>query len=451
MTAPARTARGADERWPWRIGLAGMAGTVAGLALLAMGLVFGRPDVSAIGGAISLSMLWAWLSRPEQEQNLAVAPAAHFGETGQVAADLVLPSLGPASVAQVRVSANGYQTSRALIDARTARRVRLAVETARTGPHEVFRVDTVLTSADSIMQTDLHTVPAEKLLVLPGSRPLSRLPLPFRLQGLTGSHPSRRPGEGGDFRDVNAFVAGDRLRRIDWKVTARQAGRQGGTITELFVRRDFAMADATVMLIVDSRDEVGPDVSAWGGWLELRPDEPTSLDLAREAAASLAKEYLARGDRIGLDDLGRQSRPVAPAGGNAQLRRLVHRLAVLAPEGSPRPFKRAPQVPSGSLVVVFSTFLDEEAAALAVQWRGSGHRVIAVDVLPTLVLHHMAPAAQTAYRIIAMEREDRMLDLAASGVDVVHWRQTDRTPGGRVTVNPAAVELAALARRSHHR
>src|SRR5699024_620324 len=80
------------------------------------------------------------------------------------------------------------------------------------------------------------------------------------------NHTSRRVGDGTAFRDVHLFTPGDRLRRIDWRVSARRSlDVRTGRLTELYVRRTFATADASVMLVVDSRDAVGPDVATWGG------------------------------------------------------------------------------------------------------------------------------------------------------------------------------------------
>lgn len=42
-----------------------------------------------------------------------------------------------------------------------------------------------------------------------------------RAEGLIGGHPSHRPGEGSDVAGVRPFVLGDRLRRINWRVTGR--------------------------------------------------------------------------------------------------------------------------------------------------------------------------------------------------------------------------------------
>ena len=94
---------------------------------------------------------------------------------------------------------------------------------------------------------------------------------------------------------------------------ADRSGRADRTINRLYVRRTFATADATVMLVIDSRDQIGPRVATWGDAARLREDESTSLDIARHAAISLARQYVSAGDRVGLEDLGKLRRP-GPAG-----------------------------------------------------------------------------------------------------------------------------------------
>src|SRR5690606_31770923 len=128
-----------------------------------------------------------------------------------------------------------------------------------------------------VTRTESETAGPVPITVLPGLQRISLVPLPFRLQGLTGPHSWRRAGDGGDLHDVRMFAPGDRLRRIDWRVTARRAAdRTGGFggpgssglgssgLAELYVRRTYATADACVMLVLDSRDEIGPVVSSWG-------------------------------------------------------------------------------------------------------------------------------------------------------------------------------------------
>jgi hypothetical protein len=118
----------------------------------------------------------------------------------------------------------------------------------------------------------------------------------------------------------------------------------------------------------------------------------------------------------------------------------VHRLALTHPEGEPAVRLRAPQLPSGALVVVFSTFLDDGAARAARSWRRSGHRVVAVDVLPRVRERALTQRARLALRLVVIERTDRLAELAGNGVELVSWATAD-----------PAVELARLARRSHRR
>ena len=172
----------------------------------------------------------------------------------------------------------------------------------------------------------------------------------------------------------------------------------------------------------------------------MRPEDATSLDVAREAAASVAQQLVAVGDRVGLDDLGARRRPVAPAGGRRQLARIVHSLALTRPEGEARTRVRPPQLPSGALVVVFSTFLDDDAAQAAGWWRRAGHRVVAVDVLPRVRETTLSDQERLALRLVSIERADRLAALTAAGVELVPWAGGD-----------PSVELALLARQSHRR
>jgi uncharacterized protein (DUF58 family) len=432
----------------WRVSASGASTAVVALCLIILGLLSGRADVAVLGAPLLISFVWTYTRRPKAAQPAQRGPIVHQHDSGELVADLELESDGPAGIARIRVSATGYRTTDIVVAVDKPRTLVLSVQTAKTGRHEVFRVDYVIASEDDVLHTDPRTDPLASVLVLPSTRALKALPLPFRLQGLTGSHSARRPGDGGDLHDVNLFAAGDRLRRIDWRVTARRSGQgmgqKPGQLSELYVRRTFATADATVFLIVDSRDEVGPDVASWGNWGELRPDESTSLDIARHAAASLARHYLAAGDRVGLEDLGEQRRPIAPAGGNSHLQRLLHQLALARPVGEPRPYKRPPHIPSGALIIVFSTFLDDEAARMAALWRHSGHRVLAVDVLPALMTGHLSPTELTAYRIVRMERIDRIDELSRSGVEVVHWEGSADSSAATTDVD---VAFTALTRR----
>lgn len=407
-------------------------GVVAGLALVVVGAVLGRPDVAVLGVAPLIGAVWDWQRRPSVHPRVRLEATDAPPAAGTMRADVVVTSPGTVLVGARRAS-------RVLLDAWVVvdgtRRLPLVVRTVRTGPQDLAFVDVQGVGPGAASLSEPSPPASRSALVLPGARPLGDLPLPPRLRGLTGAHESRRPGEGGGLRDVHPFAPGDRLRRIDWRVTARRAP----DLHELYVRREHALAEAVVVLVVDSRDDVGPDPMTWRGSTPPRAHDPTSLDLARQAATSAAQGFLNLGDRVGLDDLGAVRRPLPPGGGRRQLDRIRHALALTRPEGDPLRRLRAPQIPSGALVMLFSTFLDDEASLVASVWRRAGHRVVAVDVLPTLRERHLGDRERLAMRMIRMAREDRLAELADLDVELVTWRESPQ------------VALATLARRAQRR
>ena len=410
-----------------------VAGVVVGLALVVLGAFAGRPDVAVLGAAPVVAGVWDWRRRPSIMPTVRLDSPSDQPAPGTLAVDAVLVSPSDAVLLGVRRGHRDIAEALVLVDG--SRTVPILVHTVRTGPQEVAMVDVQGVGPGAASVSEPSVPSSRAALVLPAPRPLTDLPLPPRLRGLTGSHESRRPGEGGGLRDVHPFAAGDRLRRIDWRVTARRSP----DLRELYVRREHALAEAVVVLVVDSRDEVGPDPMTWRGSIPPRPQDPTSLDLARQAAASVAEGFLGLGDRVGLDDLGAVRRPLPPGGGRRQLSRIRHALALTRPEGEPMRRLRPPQIPSGALVLLFSTFLDDEAAVVASIWRRAGHRVLAVDVLPTLREVHLADRERLALRIIRLAREDRLATLADQDVELVTWRDAP------------SVALAGLARRTQRR
>ena len=424
---------------------------VVGAALLVVGLVSGRPDVGVLGLPLLLGAAWSLARPPRGATRVRLRASDQPAGTTGVRAQVAIEPAAASGTVTLRMTAPGHRTAEVLLAA-GERSVVASMRSVRTGRRPLFGLDYRAAGPDQLLGSAAVTVPRLVVTVLPSTRAVEDLPLPFRLQGLAGNHVSRRSGDGGDLRDVGPFMPGDRLRRVDWRVTARlnsgpppTTGQRSAPISQLYVRRTFATADATVMLVVDSRDDVGPRVSTWGDATLLREDEATSLDIARNAAATLARHYLAGGDRVGLEDLGRMRRPIPPAGGRKQQQRLTLRLALAEPEGEPTPRKRVPRLPSGALIIVFSTFLDDDAARMAQSWRRAGHRVIAVDTLPRLLLGGLPERLETAFRIVAMERADRLRELPRTGVEVMTWSLPGRAGVAAAADNPA-IDLVRLAR-----
>ncbi|GII99123.1 hypothetical protein Slu03_15010 [Sediminihabitans luteus] len=404
-----------------------------GVGLLGFGLVVGRADVALLGVPAVLGPVLARARTPRTD--LTVQVSSRPSEGSERRANLHLDAGGKRVAAHVRVAAPGHEPVERVVLVDGERDLTATARSVRTGPQDTFRVDHV---GRSILG-DVVGVPAvshaPRRVVLPGTSRLGALPTPARLLGLTGPHTSRRPGDGDELRDVHELGPGDSLRRIDWRATARRSP----TFETLYVRRTWATAEATVVVVIDSRDEVGPDVSTWNGGT-LRVDEATSLDLARNAAATVARATVDRGDRVALEDLGRARRPLPAAGGRRHLRRVLHGLALSHPVGEPAPRARAPRIPGNAIVYLFSTFLDDAAARTAEDWRHEGHTVVAVDVLPEVTGWSSTSALELAWRITRAERAVRLDALRAHGVHVVRW------------LDEPTAALAALARttsRSH--
>ncbi len=410
-------------------------GALVGLVLVLLGAWAGRADLAVIGAPVVVWAVWCWTARPVGDLRVEVVTDATT-TPGELSTSVRVTAPDGTAAVALGVRRGNRTHARALVAVRGGvRDVPFVVRTVRTGPQTVAEVDALGLGAGAASVSEAADPAAGEALVLPGVRPLAALPLPPRLRGLSGGHESRRPGEGGGLRDVHPYTPGDRLRRIDWRVTARRSPQ----LRELYVRREHALAEAVVMLVVDSRDEVGPDPRTWGGWMRPRGADPTSLDLARTAASSLAQAYLDEGDRVGLDDLGALRRPLPPGGGRRQLDRIRNALALTRPEGDPVRRTRAPQLPSGALVLVFSTFLDDQAAHAAAQWRAAGHRVVAVDVLPTVREHLLDRRELLALRFVRLARTDRLAALEDADVEIVTWRDEPQ------------VALAGLARRAQRR
>src|SRR5690606_7465412 len=249
----------------------------------------------------------------------------------------------------------------------------------------------------------------------------------------TGTCGSARPGDVGEFRDLHAFAAGDRLRRIDWKGTARRAQGLG----DLYVRGTDATSDATVIVVVDSREDVGERVERWSG-APSDEDGLRVMDVAREAAASLAAAAIAAGDRVGLLDIAAHHGVVRAGIGKRHLDRLLRRIALSEPSGTPLNRRRAPIVPAGAIVYLVSALLDDEATSVAVLWRAAGHRVIAVDVLPALQLDGCESHSRLAHRLVMAERQLRLTRMRANGAELFRWQEDAEQPSRAVVLRSPA-------------
>lgn len=404
----------------WRLHHSVKLGFGLSLGLLILGVLAGRGALIALATPLLLGALWSLVessrTRPTIVSEPVIDPDADV-RTVTMQTSFDTGSCPEVTLARLRVDFAGAKSRDLLVSVAPNSPLEFSIACVRTGMRDLFTVSTVVASrAVGFIGTQFELQPPQ-ILVLPRVEPLPALPVSATVRGLTGPRQSRRLGDGQEFRDVALMRPGDRLRQIDWFITARNSP----DLEHLYVRRNLAQAEATAMILLDSRDDVGGEVAFWGSAHEGRPDQMTSLDIARSAAASLAKASLDAGDRVGLEDLGRPRRPVLPGTGRRHLDRIRYSLAMAQPLGAPKVRSRAPFVPSGALVYVLSTFLDETALATIASLVRSGHRVIAIDTLPTISTWSLTQRQILAWRLTNVDRQAQLALTRNLGVPIVQW------------------------------
>ncbi|HLQ80479.1 MAG TPA: DUF58 domain-containing protein [Brachybacterium sp.] len=239
--------------------------------------------------------------------------------------------------------------------------------------------------------------------------------------GISGAHLSARHGDGTALSEVREFRPGDRLHRINWRVTNRTG--------KLHTNATFTEQDTDVLIVTDTISDVQP--APW-----TAATEPTSLDMTIRATTAVARHYLAAGDRVSLFDIGHLIGPVRAGAGPRQLRVLTDALSRAGRrDGTLRAARRLQQVRPGTLTVVCSPLLEKAAITQIGELVSRGAEVIVVDTLPASigdvsVLTGRAPRAAglspdrfwpEAWALRRLLRERTVRDLEEAGVPVTPW------------------------------
>ena len=262
------------------------------------------------------------------------------------------------------------------------------------------------------------------LRVYPRPPRLHALLQPRRTLAHTGNQIARQRGDGIEFSDLRAFVPGDRVRRINWRVTARRGSP--------YVNLHHPERNTDVVLFLDS-------------FRDARRDREGTLDLAVRAVFGLAAAHLGRRDRVGLIGFGGVLRWLTPGTGLTQLYRVVDALldteVVLSYAWKDLDVLPRRMLPPRAMVVALTPLLDPRAIRAVSDLAARGHDLAIIEVDPT----GFAPAPtdrveRLAHRLWHLMREARRTELGLAGVPIATWAAGE-------PLDPVLAQLLGARRR----
>jgi len=422
--------------------------TLLGLifALLLFGLAALNGNVIALAMPFVAYLGWSMLRRPERIR-LSAARSLSLDRVSNgrpVEVTVTLRNEGE-SVVEARIDdpiAPGLE----LVEGTTS-----AIATLGPGGHVAFRYtvrgqrgehrfrDILVDVTDSagLFHTGLALDARATLVVVPTAQRLRRINIrPPRTRGFAGPIPARVGGSGIDFFGLREYQVGDRLRRINWRASARYE-------QELFTNDLEQERLADVGIIVDARDETN-----------TRTPNGSLFEHSVAAAATLADTFLSEGNRVGMVIYGSAIVNVFPGYGRVQKMRILRALG-RASTGHNEALRHLDRLPTRAFPaqsqVVFVSPLSRDDAPVLTRMRARGYAVMVVSPDPVSFEALWLKSAstgfdpafqQTAVRMLQVERRLILRQLRQVGVQVVNWDVTH--PFDQVIRD-------ALAQRPSHR
>jgi uncharacterized protein (DUF58 family) len=248
---------------------------------------------------------------------------------------------------------------------------------------------------------------AQWLKVYPRGETVQRLLRPLETQAFSGNQVARNRGEGIEFADLRPFTPGDRVRRVNWRATARRG--------EPWINEMHPERNADVVLFLDT-------------FAEARRDDLGTLDLGVRAAAALAAHYLREKDRVGIVSFGGILNWLTVTSGTTQLYRIVDSLLdaeiVLSYAWKDLDIIPPRTLPPRALVIALSPLLDERAVGALLDLPGRGFDLAVLELSPfPFVPEGETDVKRLAYRLWRLRREALRTKYAALGVPIVEWRE----------------------------
>ncbi len=283
------------------------------------------------------------------------------------------------------------------------RRIRYVLECRRWGGYRT--IDFRLRAGDfvGLYRYESHHPHDLALRVYPRAEELRRLLTPLDTHLSVGDLQSRRRGHGSEFSELRPFTAGDDLRKVNWRASARR--------DRLWINEHHPDHNGDVVLLVDT--PAGNRVL-----------ESAALDYTARAVATLAREHLGRRDRVGLIVFGGVLRWLRPTTHTEQRYQILDALADSRIRGGELTVTALPRraLPPQALVIGLSPLFDPDVVAAFVELRGRGVDLALIEVTTgTLLPEPSTPDRHLARRIWELERDQIRRMFKKHGVAVSQW------------------------------
>ena len=190
----------------------------------------------------------------------------------------------------------------------------------------------------------------ETIAVYPDLLLLRSLSIKLALQSTGTMESRRRLGIGTEFSELREYNAGDDLRLVDWKATARRS--------RPMVRVLEPEHEQTLIILLDR-----------GRLMTAKIQGMTRFDFGMNAALGLALAGISRGDRVGIGVFDRKMHTwIPPERGQHQMAKFIERLTPIQPELLEPDYVNAvttvvQQQIRRALVVVITDIVDAVASA----------------------------------------------------------------------------------------
>lgn len=391
-------------------------GTIAAVVLITLGVLFGRTPLVVLGAPFVVWSAWALVHAPRGPVSLTTNPKGRISAPEGTAIPL---GIGTDAEEPVIVTAAWPDVAGATFDPAYAATTDMVAEgeeavvvaNARRwglvglGPARVAVSDRSGAWRAQGLSAGVRATFRPESGTLHGPTGVAR-PI-----GISGVHASSRRGDGTTLSDIRPFQMGDRLRRINWRVTSRTG--------QLHTTSTLTDRDTDVLVVADSIHDInGPDVEG-----------PTTFDTTVRAVVAISRYYADLGDRVALSDVGARIRSVRAGTGLRQARIIADVLSQSTRGTTATEFRRrVPRITPGTLVFVCSPLLEPKAVQEVVRFRRMGGEVVVVDTLPeamgekALDFPHPLSVSAEAWHVRYLERQNDIDALRSAGIPVTAWR-----------------------------